>query len=101
MGMKHKGLVKLTEECGELIQIVSKKMNSMHSDQHPNGVDSIKFKIEHEMADVVAAITYSSVKLKLDITRIQKLAQAKINSFPKLDNEARITNLIKPKAKRK
>ena len=97
MGRKHKGLVKLSEECGELIQIVAKKMNSMHSDRHPNGRDSIKVKLEHEMADVISSITYSSVKLKLDISNIQRLAQERINSFPNLGNESRIVNLIKRK----
>lgn len=101
MGRKHKGLLKLSEECGELIQIVAKKMNSMHSDQHPNGRDSIKLKLEHEMADVISSITYSSIKLKLDIANIQKLAQDRINSFPSIVNESRITELIQPKIKRK
>ena len=54
--LEKKGLVKLTEECGELIQIASKKMTRMDSDEHWDGRGSINKRMQEEISDVLAAI---------------------------------------------
>lgn len=55
MSLTCKGLVKLTEECGELIQIASKKMSYMDTDDHPDGNGSMAERLEKKMGDVYAA----------------------------------------------
>lgn len=52
--LEKKGLIKLTEECGELIQIASKKMTCMGVDIHYDG-SSLSMRMEEEIGDVLAA----------------------------------------------
>lgn len=56
MALSNKGLTKLSEECGELIQIAQKKVAYFDTDEHPDGKGSLKGRLEDEIADVLAAI---------------------------------------------
>lgn len=55
MPLEHKGLVKLTEECAELITILMKRIGrSDGAEIHWDG-KNLKNNIEEEIADVIAA----------------------------------------------
>lgn len=52
------GLAKLSEECGELIQVIG-KISAFPDSPHPDGTDLVK-RLQEELADVVAAVEYVS-----------------------------------------
>jgi NTP pyrophosphatase (non-canonical NTP hydrolase) len=56
MPLTANGLVKLLEECGELVQIIGKKLAYWTTDDHPDGQGGIKARLENEIADVLGAI---------------------------------------------
>lgn len=72
--MRNYGLAKLTEEAGEVLQIIG-KMNQypelMMSDtlRHPDG-QQLRRRLEEELGDLLAAARFVSVKMDLDITTI-------------------------------
>lgn len=79
MTMAAKGLAKLIEECGELQQVLGKKLAYYTTDQHPDGAGSLTQRLENEMADVYAAMDLVRGTLGLDgiaieIRRVKKLA---------------------------
>lgn len=84
MAMEKCGLAKLTEECGELIQVAAKKMAYMDTDLHPDG-RSMKDRLEEEIADVLAACTFVAKKLDLNEDYIEKRARDKIARFEEWD----------------
>lgn len=80
MTMTAKGLAKLIEECGELQQILGKKLAYFHTDEHPDGKGSMRERLQDEIADVMAACTFVSRTMELDphainARRIRKLGQ--------------------------
>ncbi len=81
--LEKNGLVKLTEECGELIQIASKKMTRMNSDEHWDGAGSIKERLENEIADVAAASRIVMENFNLDEERIKRRYLEKFDLFQK------------------
>ena len=81
MTMTAAGVAKLIEECGELTQILGKKLAYWHTDAHPDGKGSIAQRIQEEMADVQAAIYFVAVHLDLDHEAIEKRTRDKINLF--------------------
>lgn len=83
MAMAHNGLAKLLEECGELTQIASKKLAYFHTDEHPDGAGSLRARMEDEMADVLAAITFCIFSFGLNAERIQSRTQSKLALFMK------------------
>lgn len=76
MPMATDGVAKLIEECGELQQILGKKLAYWNQDMHPDG-KSIKDRIQEEMGDVVAAIRFVAETLQLDTDFINERADAK------------------------
>ena len=66
MTMTASGVAKLIEECGELQQILGKKLAYWHTDQHPDGAGLISTRIKEEMGDVLAAIWFVADQLGLD-----------------------------------
>lgn len=72
MKLVHNGLVKVIEECGELIQAAAKLMQSPDSDTTG---------LSDEMADVLATITYVADQLDLDSDYIGDRAEAKAKKF--------------------
>lgn len=72
MTMTASGVAKLIEECGELTQILGKKLAFWHTDEHPDGKGSIKERIEAEMGDVLAAIEFTRQQLGLNADHIER-----------------------------
>lgn len=81
MTMAAKGIAKLIEECGELQQILGKKLAYYTTDEHPDGKGSLNKRIEDELADVQAAIDLVVVNLNLDAKRVQQRRQKKYFQF--------------------
>lgn len=69
--LEKQGLVKLVEECGELIQIAGKKMARMDSDDHWDRSGSLRTRLEDEVADVKAIIQIIQQTMGLDVERIE------------------------------
>lgn len=78
--MTAKGLAKVLEECGELIQIAAKKLAYPHTDLHPDG-SIMSTRMEEEMGDVRAAIEFviETHNLNEDIITLRK--EAKLNQY--------------------
>ncbi|HEY8560467.1 MAG TPA: hypothetical protein VIL74_08825 [Pyrinomonadaceae bacterium] len=81
--LEKKGLVKLVEECGELSQIAAKKMTRMDSDEHWDGQGSIQFRLENEIADVIAAAKIVIENFGLNAERIDQRIVDKYRLFCK------------------
>lgn len=84
--MHNKGLTKLMEECGELIQILAKKLAYIDTDIHL-GDNPIKHRMEDEIADVVAAITFVVEQFDLDVPYMSTRANKKIELYEKWAKE--------------
>ena len=82
MAMKERGLVKLIEECGELIQDAAKLM-AYPSGTHPDGEKDLYLRLEDEIADVMAACGLVVNKLVLDRNTIEARSKAKMELFSK------------------
>ena len=89
MTMAVSGVAKLIEECGELQQILGKKLAYWYTDDHPDG-KPIHERIENEMGDVLAAITFVVGQLGLDEYRIQDRIDTTLDLF--LTWEAQFNN---------
>lgn len=87
MTMMLKGLAKLVEECGELVQVAAKKMACPDTDQHWDGGEPLSVRIADEMGDVLAACTLVTEKLGLDQSRIEARHAVKLARFRTWDNE--------------
>jgi NTP pyrophosphatase (non-canonical NTP hydrolase) len=84
MTMSADGLNKLMEECGELIQIAAKKAAYPNTEIHPDG-QNINHALEAEIADVLAACEFVTVKLGLDRTMIDNRAHRKLMTYNRWD----------------
>lgn len=82
--MTARGLAKLIEECGELVQVCGKKLACYQSDAHWDGTD-LKDRMECEMGDVYAAIMLVTDKLGLDSSHIASQAHRKLTLFREWD----------------
>lgn len=80
MTMTAKGLAKLIEECGELIQIAGKKLACMETDKHWN-VSSLSKSLEDEIGDVLAACKFVSGSFNLDKDAIAKRMAYKLDLY--------------------
>lgn len=83
--MHNKGLTKLLEELGELVQIASKKAAFMDIDWHPDGKGSLKARLEDEIADANAAIAFVILKLNLNNNYIDERRNYKLNLYKEWD----------------
>lgn len=79
--MKTRGLGKLIEECGELVQILGKKLAYFHTDRHPDKKGSMKRRMEEEIADVRAASEFVIDENDLDRDFIEERTQMKLKKF--------------------
>ncbi len=91
MPMRHKGLAKLTEECGELQQVIGKlfqypNLIDCTEIQHPDGT-ILRACLEDEIADVLAAIEFVHQKLKLNTAEMTHRRAVKLALFQKWDKE--------------
>jgi NTP pyrophosphatase (non-canonical NTP hydrolase) len=87
MTMDKKGLTKLIEECGELIQIAAKKSAFMDTDKHPDGKESMTQRLQEEIADVLGACEFVIQEFELDETFMEERARAKFKLFKKWHSE--------------
>lgn len=79
------GVPKLIEECGELIQVLGKKLAWWNTNEpHWDGSDLDK-RIVEEMGDVMAAIDFAATKLGLDYITIARRRLAKLAVFQEWD----------------
>lgn len=75
------GLIKLAEECGELVTEIGKKLAFPEVDDHPDGKGPLRTRIEDEIADVIAAAAYVVRRNGLDWRRIADRAGRKMARF--------------------
>lgn len=87
MPMQNQGRAKLTEECGELLQVLGKIMQYPNTDEHPDGKGSLRIRLQEEMADVYAALEFVALKMKLDHNQIDSRKHEKLTLFWKWDSE--------------
>lgn len=81
MPLEHNGLVKLAEECGELVQAAMKKIaRSDGEDVHWDG-SNLKERIADEIADVRAASEVVERLYSLDRRRIKARSMKKVALF--------------------
>ncbi len=66
MTMCAAGVAKLIEECGELQQVLGKRLAYWTTDEHPDGTN-LRERMQEEMGDVMAAIEF--VVDELDLSR--------------------------------
>jgi NTP pyrophosphatase (non-canonical NTP hydrolase) len=85
--MTAKGLAKLTEELGELQQVVGKKLAYFSNDNnlHPDGKGDLNKRLEEEMGDVWGAISFVIEKLGLNVSAITDRSCDKWNLFREWD----------------
>ena len=81
MTMHLNGLTKLIEELGELTAICAKKSAYIDTDEHPDGKGSLKVRMEDEIADVMAAISFVSQQFDLDIEKIDYRGRNKVRLY--------------------
>jgi len=80
------GLSKLTEESGELLQVIGKILATNGERQHWDGAD-LQERFEEELADVIAAIRFVMMANSFDIGRINERAERKFSQFLKWHEE--------------
>lgn len=83
MALTAGGLTKLAEECGELIQVIGKKLAYYNTQTHPDGGPPIDERLRDEMADVLAAIAVVAELYGLDKEVFFQRADAKKELFLK------------------
>lgn len=89
MTMAAAGLAKLIEECGELTQVCGKRLAMWDQDDHWDGTN-LRVRMQEEIADVRAALTFVEGQFKLDRGAIAQRTVAKILAF--VEWEADIAN---------
>lgn len=84
--MSGNGLVKLMEECGELVQICAKKLAYYDTDDHPDGEGSMRTRMTEEMGDVLAAIAFVVRKFEISQDALNARKNKKLELFLEWDN---------------
>ncbi len=79
--MTGRGLAKLIEECGELVQVAGKRLAYYSTDVHPDGGPALSERLEDEIADVIAACALVVELHGLDVDRIVARTDAKHARF--------------------
>lgn len=89
--MKENGLAKLIEECGEVLQIAGKliqypelQKSEMSHYMHPDG-SYLRERLETELGDLLAAITFVSQKMRLNSADVHHRATVKLATFNEWD----------------
>ena len=92
MPMLHNGLAKLSEESGELLQVVGKMLQYPNLqleqilEKHPDGT-YLRERLIEEMGDLMAALDFVRVKLELNQQAIIDRWHAKLRLFQQWDSE--------------
>lgn len=74
------GLGKLSEECGELIQVIG-KLIAYRTGPHPDGGAPLPERLTEEVADVLAALHFVIEANGLDDAWILERSAAKLDRF--------------------
>jgi NTP pyrophosphatase (non-canonical NTP hydrolase) len=82
------GLSKLTEECGEVLQVVGKLAAFPGAMRHPDGSD-LPERLLEELGDVLAAVQYVVWANGLDGHAVDQRASAKLHRFRHWHHEER------------
>lgn len=82
MALALQGVAKLIEECGELSQVLGKKLAYWDVEIHPDGLP-IQERMEAEIGDVLAAIEFVTEHLHLDEAEIRERKRQKAELFAK------------------
>lgn len=77
-----RGIFKLQEELGELGQVLG-KLGPFPSGDHPDGGPPLRQRLEDEIADVAAAISYFAHHGGLDADRMADRCDRKLALFEK------------------
>lgn len=80
MTMTAAGVAKLIEECGELQQVLGKKLAMWDQDEHWDG-SNLRMRMQEEMADVQAAITFVIKQMGLNQFIIDDRRRDKLKLF--------------------
>lgn len=87
MALTAGGLAKLAEECGELIQVIGKKLAYYTTQTHPDGGPPLDDRLREEMADVTAAISVVVELHNLNDCVFHARAKSKRDLFLKWHND--------------
>ena len=87
MKLINNGLVKVMEECGELVQVCAKMVQYPDQDEHPDKQGYLLERLENEIADVLATLAYATTRLGLKEERIRTRAHAKTELFESWEAE--------------
>lgn len=79
-----KGIGKVIEECGELLQVAGKAI-PFPIGEHPDGCGDVKERFIQEIADVYAALDYFVSVNKLPQVVIEERRGSKLRMFVKWD----------------
>ena len=85
-GMSGNGRIKLTEECGELVQALMKFQAYPDSENHPDGSNP-KQRLTEEIADVLAAIEFVCDTHQLDRNAISQRVATKLMRYEEWHKE--------------
>lgn len=75
------GLSKLTEECGETLQVVGKLMGTQGKVEHWDGEGQLDRRLEAEMSDLLAAIEFVCMHCPVNRDTVLARAQQKLALF--------------------
>lgn len=81
MTMAAKGLAKLIEECGEVIQVAGKRLAYYTTEEHPDGKSPLNERMEDELGDLLASIYFYAEIANLDMNKIDNRLNQKIRLF--------------------
>lgn len=89
--MISNGLVKLSEESAEVIQVAQKlvaypRLQTCRDSPHPDGTYLLE-RLEMEIGDVLAAIEFVSKKLNLNPQNVASQCEKKMKLFERWDLE--------------
>jgi NTP pyrophosphatase (non-canonical NTP hydrolase) len=80
------GLSKLAEEAGEVVQVIGKLMGTGGAVMHWDG-SNLAARLEDEVADLSAAMTFVIRHCRLDVEAIDQRAVAKLQLFDEWHKE--------------
>lgn len=86
MTMSNRGLSKLIEEAGEVIQVAGKLL-AYPSGTHPDGGEDLYLRLEKELADLSAASVFVRNKLALNNKAMVKRHNKKLRTFEAWDQD--------------
>jgi len=82
------GLAKLSEECGELVQVIGKIMAYPDPHEvHPDGKGKLHDRLTEEAADVMAALEYMVSVNTVKRKKVRERVGMKLNRFLKWHEE--------------